>query len=110
VLAVCENGFGKRTRISEYRTQSRGGKGIIAIQANERNGAVVTALVARETDDVMLITSSGKIIRIKVAEIGVRGRNTMGVRLINLDEGELVVAVAPVAESESDSDTTVAVQ
>lgn len=110
VLAVCENGFGKRTKISEYRTQSRGGKGIIAIQANERNGALVAALIAREHDDVMMITSSGKIIRIKVAEIGVRGRNTMGVRLINLDEGELVVAVAPVAESESDSETTVSVQ
>ncbi len=98
ILTVTENGFGKRTRTEEYRRQSRGGKGILTIKASLRNGPVVASYQVAQTDQVMIITEHGKIIRMKVADISVIGRNTQGVKLIDLGEGEKVVGVAKLME------------
>jgi len=98
LLTVTEKGYGKRTITEEYRAQGRGGKGILTIKTSERNGPVVKALQVMDNDQIMLITSDGKIIRIKVEDISVIGRNTQGVRLINMFPQEKVVAVAKVIE------------
>jgi len=98
ILTVTENGFGKRTKTDEYRTQSRAGKGVITIKTNERNGTVVYAYEVTDQDQLMIITGHGKIIRLRVADISVIGRNTQGVKLINLGEGEKVVGVAKIME------------
>jgi len=103
VLTVTENGYGKRTEIEEYRIQSRGGSGIITVKTTDRNGSVVGVKQVTDDDDVMLITNQGKVIRMKVKEISVMGRNTQGVRLIHLEEGEKVVAFAKLAEKEEDA-------
>jgi len=100
VLTVTENGYGKRTRTEEYRTQSRGGKGILTIKATERNGPVVYSNQVTDQDELMIITGHGKIIRMRVVDISVIGRNTQGVRLINLGEGEKVMGVARLMEEE----------
>jgi DNA gyrase subunit A len=98
ILTVTENGYGKRTRTEEYRVQGRGGKGILTIKTTQRNGLVVYACQVTDPDELMIITEQGKIIRLKVADISVIGRNTQGVKLIDLAEGEKVVAVAKVIE------------
>lgn len=107
LFTVCEAGYGKRSNLSEYRDQKRGGKGIIDIQAGTgtRNGKVVSAVAAYDDNaQVMLITSGGKIIRIRTADVSVIGRNTLGVRLINLEADERVLAVAHfVGDSDSES-------
>ena len=90
VFSVCENGYGKRTSLSEYREQSRGGKGIFTIKVTERNGPVVGVTLVEESDDLMIITSAGKITRFNVSEVGVIGRVTQGVRIMNIDNGEKV--------------------
>jgi DNA gyrase subunit A len=95
LLTVCQNGFGKRTVVSEYRTQNRGGKGLIDIQTEGRNGPVIEAIAVTSANGLMLITSGGKIIRTSAKDISVIGRNTRGVKLIDLDTEEKVVAVAP---------------
>ncbi|RMF95321.1 MAG: DNA gyrase subunit A [Candidatus Schekmanbacteria bacterium] len=100
ILTVTENGYGKRTELSEYRVQSRGGKGIITIKTTERNGKVVGIKQVKDSDNIMLVASDGKIIRLKVADIKVIGRNTQGVKLIDVDEGAKVVAVAKIAHEE----------
>ncbi|MBW2117938.1 MAG: DNA gyrase subunit A [Deltaproteobacteria bacterium] len=100
ILTVTENGYGKRTRMEEYRTQSRGGKGILTIKASERNGPVVYSSQVTDQDELMIITGHGKIIRMRGVDISVIGRNTQGVRLINLGEGEKVVGVARLMEEE----------
>ena len=100
VLTVTENGFGKRTRIEEYRRQARGGKGILTIKATARNGPVVYSYQVTDQDQLMIITGQGKIIRLRVGDISVIGRNTQGVKLINLGEGEKVVGVAKLMEDE----------
>ncbi len=100
ILTVTENGYGKRTRAEEYRTQSRGGKGIFTIKTTERNGPVVHSYQVTGQDELMIITGHGKIIRMRVVDISVIGRNTQGVRLINLGEGEKVVGVARLMEEE----------
>src|SRR5690606_24591077 len=102
LLTVCENGYGKRTAISEYRRQGRSGKGIIDIKTSERNGPVMGTALVHERDDVMIITTAGKIIRFNVSSISRIGRNTMGVRLVSLDEGEAVAAAARLAEEDQD--------
>ena len=99
LLTFCENGYGKRTLIREYRRQGRGGKGILDIKTVERNGPVVGSCVLADDDEVMIITSAGKVIRIEATDISVVGRNTKGVRLVNLDEGERVAAVARIADT-----------
>jgi len=100
ILTVTANGYGKRTELSEYRVQSRGGKGIITIKTTERNGPVVSAIAVRDTEEVMLITNKGMLIRMLAKGISVIGRNTQGVRLITVESREeQVAAVARVAET-----------
>ncbi len=101
LLTVTENGFGKRTQIDEYPLQRRGGKGVITIKTTERNGPVVGALLVGEDDEVMLISDQGKIIRMKLEDIRVIGRNTQGVTLIGMDSKERLVGVASLAESDN---------
>jgi DNA gyrase subunit A len=98
LLTVTENGFGKRTKTDEYRCQARGGKGIFTIKTTERNGPVVYSCQVSDLDQLMIITDHGKIIRLRVADISVIGRNTQGVKLIDLGEGEKVIGVAKVME------------
>jgi len=100
ILTVTENGFGKRTKTDEYPIQARAGKGVITIKTSERNGDVVYAYEVTDQDELMIITGHGKIIRLRVADISVIGRNTQGVKLINLGEGEKVVGVAKIMEEE----------
>jgi DNA gyrase subunit A len=100
LLTATENGFGKRTAIEEYRVQTRGGKGVITLKVTEKTGAIVGVAQVSEGDDVMLVTDSGKIIRMAVDEIRVIGRNTQGVRLIGLQENERVASLARLAEKE----------
>jgi DNA gyrase subunit A len=102
VLTGTECGYGKRTILAEYPKHHRGGQGVISIQVNERNGAVVGACVVGEADEAMMITSGGTLIRTHVKEISVVGRNTQGVRLIEPDEGETLAGVEVVAESDED--------
>ena len=103
LLSVTENGYGKRSSISDYRVTNRGGKGVINIKANERNGKVVTIKEAIDEDELMVITQKGIIIRQPVKQIKVIGRNTQGVKLINLDEGDKVVDVARVVKGEENN-------
>jgi len=100
LLTVCENGYGKRTMLSEYRSQSRGGKGLIDIKTSDRNGRVVAVSKVTEADEVMLTTTGGILIRTRVADTRQIGRNTQGVRLIRLDEGHLVSGLAKLPEEE----------
>ena len=100
ILTVTENGFGKRTRTEEYRVQSRGGKGILTVKTTERNGPVVYSYQVTDQDQLMIITGQGKTIRLRVGDLSVRSRNTQGVKLIDLAEGESVVGVAKVMEEE----------
>jgi len=102
LFAVTENGFGKRTSIDEYPVHRRGGKGVIAIKTSQRNGKVVAILVVDETDDVMIMTNIGKIIRTRIQEISVISRNTQGVKLIGVDAGERVMGAARLAEKDED--------
>ena len=105
ILTVTRNGYGKRTELSEYRVQSRGGKGLITIKTTERNGPVVAAARVLETEEVMLITNNGMLIRMTASGISVIGRNTQGVRLITLEsKDEEVVGVAPVAETSPEAE------
>ncbi len=102
ILTVASLGLGKRTSTEEYRVQGRGGVGILTMKVTDKNGKVVGVKQVSDTDEIMLITTTGKIIRMKVNAIPVIGRNTQGVRLINLEEGEEVSAVARLAESDED--------
>ena len=90
LLAITENGFGKRTELEEYRVQTRGGKGVITYKITPKTGVIVGIRIVREDDDVMLITDTGTIIRINVAEISVLGRSTQGVTLMRTNEGKVV--------------------
>jgi DNA gyrase subunit A len=100
LLTVTVNGYGKRTAVDEYRIQSRGGKGVIALKVTEKTGAVLGVAQVSEDDDVMLVTDGGKIIRMPVREIRISGRNTQGVRLIGMEENEHVASLARLAEKE----------
>jgi len=101
ILTVTENGFGKRTRTDEYPCQKRGGQGVLTIKTTERNGPVVYSYEVNDQDQLMIITEHGKIIRLRAGDISVIGRNTQGVKLIDLGEGEKVVGVAKVMEEEA---------
>jgi len=102
LLVAGENGIGKRTSFEEYRSQGRGGKGIITMKTGEKTGGVAGALAVRETDELMLITTKGKMVRTRVKQIRETGRNTMGVKLIELKPGSKLQAIAPVVRQESD--------
>ena len=100
VLSVCENGYGKRTEFSEYRTQNRGGSGVITIKTTARNGQVVGIKLVDESKDLMVITEKGMAIRIRCEQIRSVGRNAQGVRLVKLDEADKIARVAPVVKEE----------
>jgi len=97
VLNITENGYGKRTEVDKFRLQSRGGSGVIAMQTSERNGQMVGALLVNDNDELMIITDGGTLVRTRVAEISVVGRNTQGVTVIRLDKGEKVIGVDRIA-------------
>lgn len=98
ILTATENGYGKRTVIEDYRQTGRGGQGVISIQVTERNGKVVSAIQVGQGDEVMLISDKGTLVRTRADEISLVGRNTQGVRLINLSEGEKLVSIERIAE------------
>jgi DNA gyrase subunit A len=100
ILVVTERGFGKRTSNAQYRPQGRGGKGVINLRITERNGPVVNFRQVTDEDQVILITDKGRLIRTNVAEVSMKGRLTQGVKLMDLDEGEKVVDLTVVMESE----------
>ncbi len=104
ILTVSEKGYGKRTEMEEYRLQSRGGKGIITMKATEKTGRIVGGQQVTDDDQLMLVTNNGKIIRLRMRDIRVIGRNTQGVRLIDVEEGERVVSLARLAEKEEDEE------
>ena len=106
VLVVCENGYGKRTDLEEFRVTGRRGKGVIAIKTSERNGKVVGALTVSNEYDVMLVTSSGMMVRIPVEQISMVGRNTQGVRVVNLKEEDRVVSFASVEKDGNEETNT----
>ena len=110
VLNVTENGYGKRTRLEEFTQHKRGGQGMIAMQTSERNGAVIGATLVSDSDEIMLITSGGVLVRTKVDEISVVGRNTQGVRVIRLDKKEKVVGVDRVDGLEDEGDLEEAIE
>jgi DNA gyrase subunit A len=102
LVTVTEKGYGKRTNLDEYRIQSRGGKGIITIKTNDRNGNVVDIKLVNDESDLMFITDRGKVLRTGVSMLSIIGRNTMGVRLMVLESGERIVAVAKLAEKDEE--------
>lgn len=106
ILTVTQNGFGKRTLQSEYPTKSRATKGVISIKVSERNGQVVGAVQVDETDQIMLITDAGTLVRTRVSEVSIIGRNTQGVRLIRTSDIENVVGLQRVAETADDDELT----
>ena len=99
ILTITENGFGKRSELGDYREQNRGGQGIITIKTTTRNGPVVGISQVTDEDEIMLITSNGKILRMTVDGIPTMGRNTQGVRLMDTEGGERVVSVAKLADA-----------
>lgn len=102
ILTVTANGYGKRTELNDYRIQGRGGSGVITIKVTDKNGPVVGSMQVLDTDDIMLVTNKGKVIRTHAKDISTTGRNTQGVRLIQLEEGEHVASVAKLAEKEEE--------
>ena len=104
ILTATEQGYGKRTLVDEYRQTGRGGQGVISIQVNERNGQVVGACQVVDNDEVMLITNGGTMVRTRVNEISIVGRNTQGVILIRLDEGEQLAGLQAIAEIDTPAD------
>ena len=100
MLAITENGFGKRTELDEYRVQNRGGRGVITYKITPKTGNIVGIRMAEEDDDVMLITNSGTIIRINVKDVSILGRATQGVTLMRTNENEKVVSIETVEPEE----------
>ena len=109
VLSITENGYGKRTEIEEYRIQSRGGKGIKAMNLTAKTGALTCQLLVRDDEDLLIITDDGTVIRMPVADISVLGRNTQGVRVMRVEEGCKVVCVARAEAEEEEEETAEAV-
>jgi len=103
ILTVTERGYGKRTELSEYRLQSRGGSGIINIKTSDRNGNVVAIAQVKDSDEIMITTDKGKIIRIEMKGVPIIGRNTQGVRLMDIDKEETMTGIAPIAEKEEEA-------
>ena len=103
IVTATENGYGKLTPVDEFPVQGRGGQGVISIQTSERNGALVGAMQVSPEDELMLITSAGTLVRTPVADISIMSRNTQGVRLIRLDEGDRLVGISRVEADEEDT-------
>ncbi len=104
ILTATENGYGKRTAVADFPVQGRGGQGVIAIQTSERNGRTVGAALVGEDDEIMLISSSGTLVRTAVDDISVQGRNTQGVRLIRVGAEQRLVGLARIESIEDDSE------
>jgi DNA gyrase subunit A len=104
ILTASENGYGKLTPLDDYPVHGRGGQGVIALQTTERNGRLVGAMQIKQDDEVMLISSSGTLVRTPVSEISVQGRNTQGVRLIRLDEGDRLVGLERIVSDGPDAE------
>jgi DNA gyrase subunit A len=102
IVTATENGYGKVTAVDEFSRQGRGGQGVISIRTTERNGPVVGALEVAPGDEMMLITSAGTLVRTPVDEISVMGRNTQGVRLIRLDDGDHLVGIERIEALQDD--------
>lgn len=102
VLTATANGYGKRTLIEQYPAHGRGGRGVLSIQVNDRNGKVVGAALVKEEDEIMLISDGGTLVRTRVSEVSVMGRNTQGVKLIGLGNGEKLVGIEPIVEINED--------
>ncbi|MDQ7000687.1 MAG: DNA gyrase subunit A [Mariprofundus sp.] len=102
LLAVSENGFGKRTSVSEYNVQKRGGQGVFTLKTGGRNGAMIAALLVLDEDQVMMMTDTGRLVRIKMDGVSVIGRNTQGVKLFGVDDDERVIGAVRVAEKQED--------
>jgi DNA gyrase subunit A len=107
VLTVSDKGFGKRSSSYEYRTSGRGGKGIVAMVVNDRNGKLVASFPVAETDQIMLVTDGGQLIRCPVHDIRIAGRNTQGVRIFKTDGSEKVVSVERITEDDSEAESEV---
>jgi DNA gyrase subunit A len=104
ILTVSEKGQGKRSAVDDYRRTARGAKGVIDMKITEKTGEIVAAIEVSETDEMMLMTASGQTIRFKVNGVRVIGRNTQGVRLLDLAENDKIVAVSRMGESDEDDD------
>ena len=104
ILTATQNGYGKRTQLSEYPTKSRNTKGVISIKVSERNCKVVAATQVEETDQIMLITDAGTLVRTRVSEVSIVGRNTQGVRLIRTAEDEHVVSLERVCDVDDEDE------
>ena len=104
ILTATENGYGKRTSVDDFPVQGRGGQGVIAIQTTERNGKTVGALQVADDDEVMLISSNGTLVRTGVDDISIMGRNTQGVRLIRVEEGQRLVGLAKIEAVDEDEE------
>ena len=104
LLVVGENGVGKRTSFEDYRSQTRGGKGIITMKTTEKTGLVAGAISVKETDEIMLITVKGQMVRTKVKDIRESGRNTQGVYIVRLQKGDRLQGVARVVETDGEED------
>ena len=100
ILVVTDKGYGKRSDLADYRITNRGGKGVITVKTTEKVGKLISIKEVTDTDDLMIITSKGILIRQKVKDIRVMSRNTQGVRVIRLDEGDTISAIAGTAEEE----------
>ncbi len=104
ILTVTEKGYGKRSTLEDYRSQGRGGKGIITIKTTEKNGRVIGMAQVSEEDEIILITGNGKVLRIRTRDISVQGRNTQGLRLFDIEEGDKVVSFAKLVEREEEKE------
>ena len=104
VLTVSEKGFGKRSSSYEYRTSGRGGKGIVAMVVNERNGRLIASFPVAEADEIMLVTDGGQLIRCPVHDIRIAGRNTQGVRIFKTEAEEKVVSVERITDENGDNE------
>ncbi len=102
LLAITENGFGKRTEVEEYRVQTRGGKGVLTYKVTDKTGEVVGIRMVKDTDDIILISSDGTIIRLAVKDVSVLGRNTQGVTLMRMPDGVQLVSIAKVTDEEEE--------
>ncbi len=110
LLTVTENGYGKRSNVEEYRTQTRGGKGVFSIKTSKRNGKMVSLALVADNDELMMVTDKGKLIRTAIGGINVISRNTQGVRLINLAQGETLIGIARLPEEEEGEDRDVDIE
>ncbi|MGD0668224.1 MAG: DNA gyrase C-terminal beta-propeller domain-containing protein, partial [Bryobacteraceae bacterium] len=106
ILSIAENGFGKRTKLEDYRLTARGGKGVINMKTTAKTGKVVAVLSVKEDTDLMIVSQNGKIIRIESSTIRQVGRSTQGVRLVSLDEGDKVAAASVIPDTENGNGPT----